>query len=112
MKVIHYTHCLALPSILRRGLAPGVARGAKRIWFCRGTRAEAWALNHVCESHDWPPWQLVRLVYNVPDAYLCKTGRPGILWTPYAIDVPPMCLSRLDSTRTSGRPVAWLSPRG
>jgi len=79
-----------------------MARGAKRVWFAKGAKAEAWALNHVAASHDWPLWHLARLVFEVPDGLLCKTGRPGILWTPYDIPWAPLSVARLVSTGITG----------
>jgi len=111
MKVVHFTHVLNLTSILRVGLAPGLATGAKRIWFASTRRAAEWAAGHVSETHDWPEWHLVALYYAVPSWQLCRAGRPGIWWSPYAIEQAPLYLTRLGSTRTKSEKIRWASTR-
>jgi len=111
MKVIHFTHCLNLPSILARGLAPGLARGAKRVWFARPGPAAEWAINHVCETHEWQRYMLVACFYDLPKGRLCRSGRPGVLWTPYDVPVAPESLARLDRVRTKSRLIPWSKPR-
>jgi len=104
MLVYHITNVAYLPSIIRRGLAPGMARRAKRIWACTTVGAVLWAIRHLQDEHGWSPHQMAVTTWSTPREKWCGSGRRGVVWSPSAIGNEHLRgVSRLVSTGISRR---------
>ncbi len=103
MLMFHVTHIGYLPSIINRGLAPGMAQRAKRVWGVSTASALAWAIAHVQDCHDWPVHSLAITTWAAKRDEWCQAGRRGVWWTPNPVGNERLrSVRRLVSTGISG----------
>ena len=94
MLYFHVTHNDYTPSILLRGLDPGLAQGKRKVIWLSDAQLLHWAIKHVGKASKWPLHLLAVLAIDRYPDQVCQMRR-GIyishLW------IPPECISVMDS---------------
>lgn len=88
--LFHVTHRRNIGLIRRLGLRTSRDRRHKgRIWLADRKRI-GWAVNHVCQSHRWEPWEVGIIGVHGVQPRAC--GRVGIGYVTADIDRASLCL--------------------
>jgi len=84
LTIQHATPRRNVPSILRAGLLPGLARGKLKAVWLHAARKTRWSIQHVSRRHHVPEDKVVVLVVRVPRSML-RRKRRCIWYCPFII---------------------------